>query len=140
MNQENSIIHSPFRFRNFVIAESHIKIRPETQAKSISIKIKPKGIIWVEKKVYDIHLTIDLKSEDGLDVSVLIIGFFDFKEVLKTGNLNSYFYINAPAIIFPFLRSYIASLTALSGCSTVILPPMNMTPLGKELENNTIEK
>ena len=136
--KEEKIVQAPFRFKNFIIAESNIKIEPDTKANNIDINIEPKGIIFQEKKIFEIQLLILLKSEDGLEVSVKMIGFFEFKDVLKTENIGNYFYVNAPAIVFPYLRSYISALTALSGCKTIILPPMNMSSLGKKLESNTV--
>lgn len=138
--KEEQINQAPFRFKNFIVAESNIKIEPETEANSININVDPQGVIFQERKIFEIQLRILLKSDDGLEVSVKIIGFFEFKDVVKTENLSNYFYVNAPAIIFPYLRSYISALTALSGCKTVILPPMNMTSLGKKLEENTVLK
>jgi preprotein translocase subunit SecB len=140
MSIEQNITNAPFKFKNFIIAESHIKIDPETKAESINIKIEPKGIIFEEKKIFEVHLAIFLSSNDNLDVFVKMIGLFEFKDVIVQENLKNYFYVNAPAIIFPYLRSYISALTALSGCNTIILPPMNMTSLGKDLEKNTIKK
>jgi len=140
MNLEKNISQASFRFKKFIIAESHINIGLDTKANSIDINIEPKGIIYEEEKQYEIQLEISLNSKDGLDVSVKMIGFFEFKEVVKIENLGNYFFVNAPAIIFPYLRSYISALTALSGCSTIILPPMNLVSLGKKLEENTIKK
>lgn len=139
MNIEK-VTQAPFKFKNFIIAESSIKIKPETKAGSIDINLEPSGIIHEEKKLFEIHLAIHLKSDDGLIVSVKMIGFFEFTDVVNTENLGNYFYVNAPAIIFPYLRSYISALTALSGCNTIILPPMNMSSLGKNLEKNTVIK
>lgn len=137
---EEQITQAPFKFKNFFIAESNIKIKPDTKANSIDIKIDPIGIIFEAQRIFEVQLVISLNSDDGLEVSVKMIGLFEFKDVIKTENLGNYFYVNAPAIVFPYLRSYISALTALSGCNTIILPPMNMSSLGKNLEKNTITK
>ncbi len=140
MKDNSNISQAPFRFLNFVIAESKIKIEPKTKAESIDVKIEPKGVIYEENKNFEIYLYIYVKSNDGLDVYVKMNGLFEFKEVTKLENLSNYFYINAPAIIFPYLRSYVSALTALSGCRTILLPPLNLTSLGKDLKQNTITK
>lgn len=135
-DQIQKVSHAPFRFTNFLVAESSIKILPETEAKSINIDIKPNGIIDNNKKQFELQLSINLTSEDGFNLSVLIIGFFDFKNVIETENLHNYFYTNAPAILFPYLRSYVSALTALAGGNTIIIPPINISPIGKDLEKN----
>lgn len=137
--EENSekVIKAPFKFKTFFIAESNIQISPETKGETIDISIDPKGIISEQDKSFEVQLLIQLNSEDGLKVSVKMIGYFEFKDVINSDNLSNYFYVNAPAILFPYLRSYISALTALSGCRTIIIPPMNIMNLGKELERNT---
>ena len=140
MTEQKKITEAPFKFKDFIIAESSIKLKPNTKGRTIDIEIKPSGVIYEEKKLFEIQLLINLKSEDGLEVSVKMIGFFEFKGVVEKKDLKNYFYVNAPAIVFPYLRSYISALTALSGCKTIILPPINIIPLGKDLEANTISK
>lgn len=54
-------------------------------------------------------------------------------------NLGMFFYTNAPALLFPYIRAYISTLTNLSGFEPINLPTLNMTQLGKELEQNTSE-
>lgn len=49
---------------------------------------------------------------------------------------NGYFIFNAPAIVFPYIRAYISSLTALSGMPTLTLPTLNLTQLGETLKTN----
>lgn len=62
---------------------------------------------------------------------------FDSKEDID--NLNKYFYINAPALLFPYIRAYVSTLTNLSGFEPINLPTLNMTRLGNDLQKNTIE-
>lgn len=140
MNEGKKVSRAPFKFRNFIISESHIKIESNSNPDSIDVRIDPSGIINKEKGLYDVQLKIFLHSNDGFEVYVKMIGNFEFNQVLEKDNLSNYFYVNAPAIIFPYLRSYISALTALSGCKTIILPPMNVISLGKDLEKNTIIK
>ena len=40
--------------------------------------------------------------------------------------------INAPAIAFPYLRSYISNLTLQSGFSPIILPSINFVEFAKQ--------
>ena len=40
---------------------------------------------------------------------------------------SSFVRINAPAIAFPFIRSYVAHITLIGGFESVILPSVNFT-------------
>lgn len=41
--------------------------------------------------------------------------------------------------MFPYVRAYISTLTALSGVDTVVIPTLAMTPLGKEIKESLSE-
>src|SRR5690606_31914155 len=95
---------------------------------SVSIDIKPSGVIDEKKKSYAIFLAIDLKDDkDSFTISLKAVGLFKFKASVKQNDLNNYFYTNAPAIIFPYIRSYISAVSALSGLSPINLPVMNLS-------------
>ncbi|MDY4753237.1 MAG: protein-export chaperone SecB [Prevotella sp.] len=48
-------------------------------------------------------------------------------------NLLNFICINAPAIIFPYIRAYVSTLTSLSGIPTIIMPTINMESVGRQL-------
>ena len=56
----------------------------------------------------------------------------------KTVDLSEYleglFILNAPAIVFPYLRAYITNITTQSGMTPIILPTLNLTNLGENLK------
>ena len=43
--------------------------------------------------------------------------------------------INAPAIAYPYVRSYVSNLTLQSGISPIIIPTVNFVALAKSKEN-----
>ena len=49
----------------------------------------------------------------------------EFDRDLTDEQRNSFFDVNAPAILLPFVRAYISSLTSLSGFNHIILPTIN---------------
>jgi len=128
-----------FRLENFLIKESHIKRNPVKQGK-FEIEIIPHGRIDKAKDLFNLHLIIELRdSNDSFNAKVHSIGIFKFSTTTLEKTLDNFFYINAPAIIFPYIRAYISALTSLSGLKTINLPVMNLTSLGKDLRNNTKE-
>ena len=44
--------------------------------------------------------------------------------------------VNAPAIAFPYVRSYISNLTLQSGFAPIILPSVNFVTLNENKKNN----
>jgi len=126
--------NNPFKFKKYSVVKSTIELlegkEPDTE---YSLSIIPFGII--REKEFELKLDVNIKDKsDVYQVFVSMVGIFEFKEEIE--NISDYFKINAPAILFPYLRAYVSSLTSISGIDTVILPTINTTPLKDELEKN----
>ncbi len=132
---------SPFRFDSFVITESHFVREPKEKIGELEVKIEPRAVIDKEKRVFTLVLEVHAYEENGrFDAKVTAIGFFDFKNDISKDHLSSYFYTNAPAILFPYIRAHISTLTALSGMEAVNLPAMKMTAVGEKLKEQTFDQ
>ncbi|MDD4218040.1 MAG: protein-export chaperone SecB [Bacteroidales bacterium] len=135
---EKQVKTAKFQFTNFLIRKATINIKSGKIGDEISFAFKPSGTINKTEKKFELVLNVEIKDENKqLEISVSAIGFFIFHPDTDTNDLNNYFYVNAPAILFPYLRAYIASLTALSGITTVTMPTLNMQSLGQDLKSNT---
>lgn len=119
---------SLFSFTDFLISKSEFYRNPfEREQNTYNINIIPSGIIFENDKKFQLNLEVVVTEEnDRFKAVVVIVGFFEFFDIPES-QLTNYFYTNAPAILFPYVRAYIASLTALSGMETVNLPPINMS-------------
>lgn len=129
-----------FRFANFFVRESHILLNEQGEFK-IRVNITPKGYIFKSLNQFHLELNVDVQEETGkFNLTVKAISIFEFEQ---GANLEEYkssmFVVNAPAIAFPYVRAYIATLTAQSGLFTVTLPTFNLTSLADDLEKNISE-
>ncbi len=128
---------SKFRFASFLIKESHF-IMNETSDYALSIDIQPKGRLYPDLKQFELYLDVYITDErDRLKIEVKTISFFETDEVENLVD-NPYFTINAPAIVYPYIRAYIGTLTTQSGINAVLLPAMNLQPLGESLKKNIV--
>lgn len=129
---------SPFKLVGFLVEESHIVRVPNKKAAKIKIEILPSGLINETSKAFQLNLIVNVTDEnESFTSSITAVGIFNFKNVTKKDDLPNYFFVNAPAIIYPYIRSYIAGLTALSGMDAINLPLMAMGNLGAKLKENT---
>ena len=67
--------------------------------------------------------------------------FADFNidtDVIEDTGYKNFIFTNAPAILFPYVRSYITSLTSLSGIKPVQLPILNISNLKDSLEKDIV--
>lgn len=123
-----------FRFSRYYVTESLIRYDENNKiSDDFSIRIDPSGIL--EKDIFKLKLETYVEEKNKCySVYVSMVGVFKFKG--KAEDIYSFFTLNAPAILFPYVRSYISSLTSVSGVDTVIIPTLNLTKLKEELEAN----
>jgi preprotein translocase subunit SecB len=127
-----------FQFKGFFINRSLIEQSGNEVSQDISISFDPKGIVNKEQKTYQLQLGAKIEDKTkALNVEIEAVANFIFDTQIDEDTLKSMFFINAPALLFPYLRAYISSLTALSGLKPITLPTLNLTGLGKDLERNT---
>lgn len=128
-----------FRLIKMYVQESSFK--QDTQyGDKFDVKIKPSAKLDQEKKEFKLSLDVRVGDDAGkFEAYVHYIGLFEFSEDMQEGELDSYFLLNAPALLFPYIRAYIAAMTALSGHVTITLPAFNLSNLKEDLKANIIQ-
>ena len=76
---------------------------------------------------YEIALSTSVtNASKSMDIFVKMTARFEVEPTLDEDVKQSLIRVNAPAILFPYIRAYISSLTGLSGLAPIIIPPINM--------------
>ena len=68
-----------------------------------------------------------------IDLEMLFLFHFD-QEIDEAFQQSSFVKINAPAIAYPYVRSYISNLTLQSGLNPIILPTVNFVKFAEEAQ------
>lgn len=128
---------SEFQFDGYLIKKSIISIDADDVGNlDLSISFNPSAVLDKAKSTFKLLLEVAISDIDKkLTINISSEGFFIYKNINEDG-LNNFLYLNAPAILFPYIRAYISSLTTLSGISSVILPTLNLSSLKEDLEKN----
>lgn len=128
---------TPIKFLNFIVRESHISFKKPGDYK-IDINFEASGSVLKSTNKFILQLIAEVKDADGkFGVNIVTESYFDYDPNANIEEFkNSYFTINAPAIVFPYIRAYISSLTALSGMPTLNLPTLNLSSIGEDLKKN----
>lgn len=134
-----------FRFHNYYFTKA--KIEFPTQAErdlDLNVKFFPKGKFFKEESMFRLQLGVIVSSsKDELEMNLVEIDCcaeFVFSEQTELCNIPSFFYPNSIAIIFPYIRAFISTLSLQANMNPIILPTMNLTSLQEDLKNNTTEK
>lgn len=64
-------------------------------------------------------------STKTISIEVDVVGTFLFMEDIRIPDIFSK--VSAPAILFPYIRSYVTAMTSLAGIRPIVLPTFNMT-------------
>lgn len=129
---------SSLQFIGYKVKNSHIEFLEE-DSKELKIRFEPKGVIDNETNTFSLTMKVFINDKNGhLKINVEIEGQFKLNN-REDSKIEDFLYLNAPAILFPYVRAYINTLTALSGNRPVVLPTLNLSGLRENLKNNTIE-
>lgn len=135
---EEKVIKSTFKFEKYLINNSQIKINEGAISDEINFGFIASCKVYSNQKLFQLSLGTHAYDENKVvDITVNVIADFKYEEGSDSNLLKHFFYKNAPAIIFPYVRAYISSLTTLSGIPTILLPTINLSGLSEEIEKNT---
>lgn len=118
-----------FRFVEHKIIKSIINIDPSKEADTrLQVNLESRTMDMTEANRVRLDLTVCVSDKEKvLDISVTLSAIFEYDGTLSDEAKKGFFNCNAPAIVFPFLRAYVNSLTALSGIKPVVLPTFNFS-------------
>ena len=102
----------------------------ETQEKKQTFRFScGNGLSESDERVFFVGFKVVL-NDSKFNLRLEMHFSFETDEPLTDEFVNSPFLkVNAPAIAFPYLRSYISNLTMQSGFGTVILPSVNFVKI-----------
>lgn len=95
--------------------------------------ISYKDNVGADGKIFTAVFVVSLRSEEGYALDVEYIAVFETEDEINDEFRNSPFpKVNAPAIAYPFLRSFISFLTLNSGYEPALLPTLNFQAMYNE--------
>lgn len=85
------------------------------------------------KNSFIVKFELALKSKEGFSFFINYVAFFETdQEFDDTFKISHFPLENAPAIAYPFLRSFISTITVNAGYSPVLIPTVNFHALAEQ--------
>lgn len=109
-----------------IVNLSFVAQKPNDGLGEINLQIVPKVFFPPDHPdSFGIHFDVALDYPDFFNLSLTAVGGFILESGLSEIEKKSFINMNAPAIMFPYVRSFIATLTANMGKSTsaLTIPP-----------------
>lgn len=112
----------------------------ETQeAATLSVSFDPCGEYSKSTGEYKLRLITRVSSEEKEFISTTLQVVFGFIEPIELSEIPGYFYPNCMAIVFPYVRSFLSTLSLQANVPPIILPIINFSDLQGILKRNTKE-
>lgn len=133
-----------FSLKGYTFPEAVLNLRGLSSKKhSIEPLFSVEGVYYEKSKEY--HLSFTFKAveeeEDGAErqelVSVVCEAVYEFAHIEKYEDIPSYFFANAIAILFPYVRAFVSTLTLQANYAPMVLPTMNLSSLAGVLKERT---
>lgn len=105
----------------------------------LNISFNPKGVFYVKEARYDLvfDVTVDW-SETGTEVvKVSCEASFSFGNKVSIEDIPDYFYPNSLAIVFPYVRAFVSTISLQANVQPVVLPTVNLMGLTEKLKEQT---
>lgn len=128
-----------FRFLNYKISNFSFT-ETNNENDELDMSFKPKGVYNELNGEYLLQLDFTAKdaktSESVIDLTC--IANFQFDNTYKIEELPSHFYLSAIPIFFPYIRSFVSTLTLQANTGgIVVLGLINFTNMAEPLKENT---
>lgn len=112
----------------------------ETQeGATLSVSFDPNGEYCKATGEYKLRLITRVSSEKKEFISTTLQVVFGFTEPIELSEIPDFFYPNCMAIVFPYVRSFLSTLSLQANVPPIILPIINFSDLQGLLKCNTKE-
>lgn len=114
------------------------KIKEENN--EFKMDIFPSGKYYENTREFELKFTFiaKLNQSDVPAISVECEGKFVFAEALNFEDIPDYFYPNSIAIIFPYVRAFVSTLSLQANYRPIVIPTMNLSDLSETLRQHVV--
>lgn len=110
----------------------------------IDISFDVGGEFSLKEDIPNYELSFEFSSKSGGEenkfITIVCVANFSFENVTSLDEIPDYFYQNAIAILFPYIRAYVSLLTTQANVKGIILPTLNLSQLSIPLKENSKSK
>lgn len=127
-----------FSLKEYMFDKVKIDFAKKT-SNELDIDFNPYGVFKANESVFELKFVFNAHNGniENSFVEIQCIANFKFEDNITFEEIPSYFFRNSIAILFPYVRAFISTVTLQANISPVILPTMNLSELEKPLKENT---
>lgn len=105
----------------------------------LNITFNPKGTFYSKKAQYDLtfDVMVECKETGTMVIEVSCISSFTFEGQISIDDIPDYFYPNSLAILFPYIRAFVSTISLQANVQPILLPTINLMGLTEALKRQT---
>ncbi len=127
-----------YKLLHIIMLESYFK--REANIDFNNVKFHNDIDLQMDSKQQDLLLyvsvTLHFNARSGdkilIGSKISMTGLFEIPKEKPVLSVEDFSKINAPAIIFPFIREHLANMSMKAGIQPILLPPINFVKLAEE--------
>ncbi|TFD96397.1 hypothetical protein E2605_09505 [Dysgonomonas capnocytophagoides] len=112
------------------------------RSREIDVNFEPKGLFRYDSQIFELRLIFTAKNKDTdiPFVKIRCVAYFKFDNQNKVSfdKIPPYFFANSLAIIFPYIRAFVSTITLQTNIQpAIVIPTWNLMSLNEVLKSNT---
>ncbi|MBD5170719.1 MAG: hypothetical protein HDT07_01745 [Bacteroidales bacterium] len=106
---------------------------------TLNIDFRPSGKLLTKKSEYVLtfQVLVNCKETASIVVDAVCEATFKFSSPIEKDDLPDYFYPNSLAIVYPYVRAFVSTITLQANIRPIVLPTINMLGFQSQLQENT---
>lgn len=127
-----------FKLDNYHFTKASLDFNIPNDAE-LNISFNPKGVFYAKDARYDLvfDVTVECVETNTDVVKVSCEASFSFGNKVSIENIPDYFYPNSLAIVFPYVRAFVSTISLQANVQPVVLPTVNLMGLTEKLKEQT---
>lgn len=131
-----------FAFEDYKFTNVSISMGELSDNESLGVDFIPSGVYDSNTGLFKLKLNFVAVADSSKNtvIAVECVALFRFGKVLDIDQLPDYFYANSTAILYPYIRAFVSTITLQANYTALVLPTLNVASLGERLKSNTISE
>lgn len=126
-----------FALIDYAFSEFSFKTPKGEEDAALIVDFAPSGLYYPKTGLFELTIGIDCIAEGEAEAHIHASITADFHITDNENTVPDFFYRNSMAIIFPYIRAFISTLTLQANDGVVMLPTLNLTNQESKLRDNT---
>jgi preprotein translocase subunit SecB len=129
-----------FKFSKFKVPKFSYD-ESSNQDVELSLSFNPSGIYYKSEGRFELTVSfigVEVEADNKKIIEVQGLAQFNFSECIDFSEIPDYFYTNSIPIFFPYLRSFVSTLTMQANTGVIMLGLLNFSSMAKVLVKNTV--